>query len=546
MSLETDTDTSSRPRPRHLRRAQHEPVTTSTTTTTKCMTARRVLWWLVFFGFAVNYMVRININIAIVGMVRHPRSRGGKASDECLAVSSKDGDALNETVANASLVLAGVLGTEQAEPVEEWTRFDWDERQQGLVLGAFFWLHWLTQLPGGILARRFGTKLVFGLSNAVPGLMAALIPAASHWDYRALLALRLVQGIIAGFCWPSMHFMTAQWIPPNERSKFVTAYMGSSVGAALTFPLCGALVQTLGWPTVFYGCALVTALWLTAWTLLVFDSPAKHPRIAPEERRAIEKAIGDLVSSSRKQRTPWRSMLLSGPVWINVAAQWGGIWALFTLLTQAPTYFSNVHHWGAGMSGLLSGVPHLCRTVVATVVSHVGDNLLKKGVISRTTLRKIAAAICNIGMGMFVLGLAWSGCNALSAAICLTIATALHGAVSTGPLASIVDISPNFASIVLGICACITAMPGFISPYIVGQLTLGNQSTEQWKKVFLISGLMSIGAGLLYVILADSEVQPWNNPELKIPDQEKEMQALNKKDTKKEENCPEYWIYVWW
>lgn len=42
-------------------------------------------------------------------------------------------------------------------------------------------------------------------------------------------------------------------------------------------------------------------------------------------------------------------MLLSGPVWINVVAQWGGIWALFTLLTQAPTYFNNVHHWDAGM-----------------------------------------------------------------------------------------------------------------------------------------------------------------------------------------------------
>lgn len=48
------------------------------------MTSRRVLWLLVFFGFAVNYMIRININIAIVGMVRHPKSRGGRASDECL------------------------------------------------------------------------------------------------------------------------------------------------------------------------------------------------------------------------------------------------------------------------------------------------------------------------------------------------------------------------------------------------------------------------------------------------------------------------------
>jgi hypothetical protein len=29
-----------------------------------------------------------------------------------------------------------------------------------------------------------------------------------------------------GASWPAMHNLAANWIPPNERSKFVTAYMG--------------------------------------------------------------------------------------------------------------------------------------------------------------------------------------------------------------------------------------------------------------------------------------------------------------------------------
>lgn len=45
-----------------------------------------------------------------------------------------------------------------------------------------------------------------------------------------------------------------------------------------------------------------------------------------------------------------------------------------------------------------------------------------------------------------MVALAYSGCDYLSAIIFLTSATALHGAVSTGPLASFVDISPNYAS----------------------------------------------------------------------------------------------------
>lgn len=34
-------------------------------------TERTVLWYMTFWGFAINYMVRMNINIAIVSMVKH-------------------------------------------------------------------------------------------------------------------------------------------------------------------------------------------------------------------------------------------------------------------------------------------------------------------------------------------------------------------------------------------------------------------------------------------------------------------------------------------
>jgi hypothetical protein len=45
-----------------------------------------------------------------------------------------------------------------------------------------------------------------------------------------------------------------------------------------------------------------------------------------------------------------------------------------------------------------------------------------------------------------MLGLAFSGCNATAAIVFSTVATGVSGAVSTGPLASFIDISPNFAS----------------------------------------------------------------------------------------------------
>lgn len=157
-----------------------------------------------------------------------------------------------------------------------------------------------------------------------------------------------------------------------------------------------------------------------------------------------------------------------------IIAQWGGIWGLFTLMTQAPTYFKIIHGWNMQMTGILAGLPHLTRMIFALVFSFFGDYLIKSDKMSTTNVRKLAGAMCCFVKGILVLALGYSGCNSIVAVILLTLATTFHGAVSTGPLANMVDLSPNYSSIVLGISGMVTVLPGFISPIIVGRLTLNN------------------------------------------------------------------------
>lgn len=142
-----------------------------------------------------------------------------------------------------------------------------------------------------------------------------------------------------------MHVLTAKWIPPNERSKFVSAYLGSSVGVAIFYPIFGYIIAWTSWEWVYYICGVVGTVWFIAWQFLVFDSPAQHPRIAQYELRYIEKSLGASVQNTSPGPTPWKEIATSRPVWMNVVAQWGGIWGLFTLMTHGPTYFRLVHHW---------------------------------------------------------------------------------------------------------------------------------------------------------------------------------------------------------
>jgi Major Facilitator Superfamily len=112
----------------------------------------------------------------------------------------------------------------------------------------------------------------------------------------------------------------------------------------------------------------------------VFESPEKHPRIHVREKEYILATLGSSVmrKGDEKPEIPWKEILTSKPVWIISIAQWGGVWGLFTMITQAPTYFSLIHGWGIEMTGILSGLPHFLRVVFSIVFGNFCDYLLSK------------------------------------------------------------------------------------------------------------------------------------------------------------------------
>ena len=40
--------------------------------------------------------------------------------------------------------------------------------------------------------------------------------------------------------------------------------------------------------------AMTATVWLAAWLYMIYDSPAKHPRISPEERNYIEESLNEM------------------------------------------------------------------------------------------------------------------------------------------------------------------------------------------------------------------------------------------------------------
>lgn len=152
--------------------------------------------------------------------------------------------------------------------------------------------------------------------------------------------------------------------------------------------------------------------------------------------------------------------------------------------------------------------------------------------MSHQNVRKLANFVTTGWGAIFTLALSLSGCEPILAIIFMMAGTAINGAVSAGTLAIFVDLSPNFASVLLGFCGLVTTGAGFISPLIVGILTNHRvaisilelrlrslviinissfqQTIEQWRLVFMIAAANLTISAIVYTFWGTADVQPWN------------------------------------
>jgi ACS family sodium-dependent inorganic phosphate cotransporter len=279
-----------------------------------------VLSFMVILSFMVHHMLRVNISIAIVEM----------------AVKN---------VSNRS---------ENYGP-----RYDWSAIEKNYILGSYFWGYIITQIPGGRLAERFGSKIVVGVGLLSASVLTLLIPAASNIHYYLVLLIRVCLGLTMGVHWPSIPPMAVKWSPPNDISKFMSHMFASALGAGATVVLCGYLIVYFGWPSVFYVTGTLGLLWALAWFYLVYDSPGQHPRISIVEKEKLENKIQNKSHLVKKQKTPWRKIFTSTPVWAIVVSNPCGLLGTLFVLQHLPTYLDQVLHFNIKQNGWISSLPHL-------------------------------------------------------------------------------------------------------------------------------------------------------------------------------------------
>lgn len=107
---------------------------------------------------------------------------------------------INNCVLNCfSLQLSEAPISSAASPLQtphDEHRFPWDSREQGFVLSAFFYGYVLTQIPFGLMAKRWGALRFLGYGMLLNSVVGLLVPLAARLGGRNwLIIARFVQGL---------------------------------------------------------------------------------------------------------------------------------------------------------------------------------------------------------------------------------------------------------------------------------------------------------------------------------------------------------------
>ncbi|EEB14003.1 sialin, putative [Pediculus humanus corporis] len=407
-------------------------------------------------------------------------------------------------------------------------KYPWDAYIQNLILGCFFWGYICTELPGGRMAEVFGARRIFGYATMCASVLTLVTPLACNISYIAVILLRVVLGFMLGVTWPAIPPICSKWIPPLERSKFMANMMASSLGAALTMPLCGFLISFFGWESVFYVTGVIGFLWSVVWFLVVFDTPAQHPRITVQEKNFIENAIGTTSGPGKPHAVPWKNILTSVPVWSIIITHACSVYGYFTVINQLPTFTKYILHYNIKANGLLSSLPYLGKYVFAVITSYLADYFRKTNKLTTTATRKIFTSFAVIVPGFLMIIQVYFGYDKIASIVIFTLALTVNGGVTAGYLSNGLDIAPNYSGTIFGLANTLSSLGGFLSTLMVGTLTQDNQTYQQWQIVFwILSGTYFFG-GVVFLIWGTGELQDWNSPKEKsLP-----LDSINSHETK--------------
>jgi ACS family D-galactonate transporter-like MFS transporter len=256
--------------------------------------------------------------------------------------------------------------------------------QMGLIFSAFGWTYALLQIPGGLIADRFGPRVLYAFCLITWSITTLLQGFAR--GFGSFFGLRLATGAFEAPCYPINNRIVTSWFPNQERASAIALYVsGQFIGLAFFTPVLVTIQYYFGWQGLFITTGLIGLVWGFIWYFFYRD-PLQHKRVNAAELDYIEKG-GGLISG--KKNDPAEPSIWK---WVNIKqvfsnrTLWGVYIGQFSLnamlwffLTWFPTYLVKYRGFNFLKSGYLASIPFLAACAGLLISGFLSDYLIRRG-----------------------------------------------------------------------------------------------------------------------------------------------------------------------
>ena len=255
--------------------------------------------------------------------------------------------------------------------------FKIDNVHLGWVFSAFLVGYALFQVPGGVLARRFGPRRVLAFALVWWGVFTALTACAPSGTSHALLALIFVRAALGAgeaVMFPGANQFVERWIPLPERGRANgIIFSGVGLGSMVAPPLIAAIIPHYGWRASFWICAILGLFAAVVWYTTARDLPEQHPGVSAQELQTIVSGRGDAkpaqapIGSSILKTTPvpWKRIFLSKDILALTASYFCYGYVSWIFFSWFYIYLSEVRGLSLTTSALYSILPFAAMTIGA-------------------------------------------------------------------------------------------------------------------------------------------------------------------------------------
>ncbi|SAK91127.1 MFS transporter [Caballeronia ptereochthonis] len=366
----------------------------------------------------------------------------------------------------------------------------------GVIFSAFSWTYTASQIPGGVMLDRIGTRWTYFFALTLWSLFTGLQGLAT--GFVSLLIMRLLIGIAEAPCFPTNSRVVAIWFPQSERARATGVYtFAEYVGLAFLSPLLFWIDHRYGWRALFgivgaFGIAF-GAIWL-----MRFREPHESKHANRAELDYIASGGGVVDGSQQATRFRWSDIaaLLRRRSMLGICiGQFACNSTNVFFLTWFPTYLVTERHMPWLKVGMVAVLPFIAASVGTLTGGWISDAMLRRG-ISLNWSRKLPVIAGLVAASSIVLANYVDSISVVIAILCVA-----YFAQGMSALAWMIvsDIAPKgLLGLSGGIFNLFANAAGIVTPLVVGLIV--NATGSFVYALGFISAVTLVGA-LSYVFV---------------------------------------------